>query len=92
MASATLIYPEPTPMSTDSGAGWKAPPEIIQRLLTLSSQLALKDELTPVQAWTLIQQHPDFGKIEDYRLKTLTEKLLKHVRCYGYAISSFLKT
>ena len=44
----------------------------------------MEDEVTPVQAWNYIRRHPSFDSIDVERLRKLTGKLLKEVKCYGY--------
>jgi len=56
----------------------------LEKLLELSSNFELTDELTPVQAWHLIRSHPSFEAMEITRLKTLTQELLNHIECHGY--------
>jgi len=57
----------------------------IERLLLLSGSVPLfDDELTPVQAWNKVRQHPGFGTLGAARLEGLKKTLLKGVRCYGY--------
>jgi hypothetical protein len=85
--SATLLHQHPAPPErrlSPSQATWPVPATGIETLLQLASDLPLLDgELTPVQAWGILRQHPAFGSLDVGRLKGLEEKLLKGVKCYG---------
>ncbi|KAF2465855.1 uncharacterized protein BDR25DRAFT_306370 [Lindgomyces ingoldianus] len=86
-ASAPLLFQNPTqPVITTStkSPSWEAPHLGLEKLLNLSSNFELSDELTPVQAWHQIRSHPDFESIEVPSLRRLTEDMLKHVKCYGF--------
>jgi hypothetical protein len=37
-----------------------------------------------VQAWALLQEHHDFAWLTVAALRRLEERLLVHIRCYGY--------
>lgn len=64
---------------------WHAPRTILQKLLSSSEQLPKQGgEVTPVQAWALLQQHRDFAWLTVASLARMQEKLLVHVRCYGF--------
>ncbi|ORX97848.1 hypothetical protein BCR34DRAFT_607111 [Clohesyomyces aquaticus] len=86
--SAPLLFQNPTqPVNTTSTKfpTWETPSLGLEKLLSLSSNFELTDELTPVQAWQQIRSHPDFAAVEVPSLRKLTEDMLKHVKCYGYA-------
>jgi hypothetical protein len=70
--------------SLESTGGWSIPATEIERLLSLSSQLSLAGELTPVQAWSRIRSSPEFLKLDFDSLGRLKGDLLKEVQCYGY--------
>lgn len=56
----------------------------LEKLLELSSNFELDDELTPIQAWNQLRMHPNFEGLEVNGLKRLTQDMLKHVKCHGY--------
>jgi hypothetical protein len=62
---------------------WQAPNALLERLLTLSASVIPSGEISPVQAWNYIIQNPDFPNLEVDRMRTLTEKMLKEVKCHG---------
>ncbi|KAL8791384.1 MAG: hypothetical protein Q9195_005922, partial [Heterodermia aff. obscurata] len=59
MASTPLISRAPGPPQPDST--WTASAAIIKELLNLSSSITLNGEITPVEAWHRLRQHPDFS-------------------------------
>jgi hypothetical protein len=62
----------------------KAPKDILETLLNLSSTLCSDGELTPTQAWHHIRHQPNFGGIRIQSLRLLAERLLKDEKCHGY--------
>ncbi|KAK4031841.1 hypothetical protein C8A01DRAFT_21001, partial [Parachaetomium inaequale] len=87
--SAHLLFlspqsPSPPDARTLNEACGRAPASILSRLLTLSTNLALEDEVTPVQAWNHIRCQPHFGGLEVDRLRSLTKKLGEAVKCHGF--------
>lgn len=60
---------------------------IFARLLALSEELVIEDELSPTQAWCYILQNSWAHKLEESKLKDLKSSLLKLVKCYGYVPS-----
>ncbi|KAK9343953.1 hypothetical protein V1522DRAFT_437801 [Lipomyces starkeyi] len=85
-ASAPLLFRAPPAQTSQfpTSTGWETTTAGLERLLALSSNLELKDEVTPVQAWNYILQHPAFDGIDLDLLGRLTRKLLKHVVCHGF--------
>ncbi|KAF2116509.1 hypothetical protein BDV96DRAFT_572268 [Lophiotrema nucula] len=86
-ATAPLLFQNPTqPVDTSSthSAPWDTTSLSLEKLLSLSSNFELSDEITPVQAWHQIRSHPDFDGVGVNGLKRLTEDMLKHVKCYGF--------
>lgn len=86
-----LPTPQDKPVELNRPAtvqSFNCPRSILARLLQRSEELPKESqELTPVQAWHQIEQHPDFGRINVAELGNLTEKLLEHIKCYGYVFS-----
>jgi hypothetical protein len=98
-ATAPLLFQAPSqPVPTTSPSNstsshrtpvWETPNLGLEKLLSLSQNIELSDELTPVQAWNQIRCHPDFDAVDVGGLRRLTEDMLKHVKCYGYDDPSF---
>lgn len=85
---APLLSHGPRPLQPASS--WTVPAVEIERLLSLSSQLNLAGELTPVQAWSRIKTYPGFEKLNLDQLETLEQALLKEIHCYGYVVSRYI--
>lgn len=62
----------------------KAPRDLLETLLNLSSTLCAEGELTPTQAWHHIRHQRNFGGIRIRSLRLLAERLLKDEKCHGY--------
>lgn len=87
MASATILHQHPqhqySHVHSDQD-NWHISAFGIERLLHLSSNIPISEgELTPVQAWDILRQHPDFAGLDLARLRALMESLIKEVKCYG---------
>jgi hypothetical protein len=80
-ASAYLIDNAPQPVT--ALASWMTPNAEIERLFHLASNLGLEGELTPVEAWNRIWQHPEAGRLTAQGLKTIELGLKALVACYG---------
>ena len=74
------------PQTLDDRATWEVPASALDRLFELSSALNLDGELTPVQAWIRIQEHPLFHKFDPERLRQLCWALMKETQCFGWVI------
>ncbi|KAK0639639.1 hypothetical protein B0T16DRAFT_246751 [Cercophora newfieldiana] len=61
-----------------------APRTILDRLVTLSTNFALEDEVTPVQAWSRIQGQLKLGAIGVEGIKALIGRLVAAVKCHGW--------
>ena len=66
-----------------SGTRWSVPAIELEKLLDFSDKLSLEGEITPVEAWQRIRQHPNFGELNRDGLEALKETLLPEVTCYG---------
>jgi hypothetical protein len=55
----------------------------VEKLLALSKRLTLDGEITPVEAWRRITQHPGFQFLDKANIGLLKEKILPEVTCYG---------
>lgn len=86
LASTALKRPHPHrhTSSTPSVSSPHDPAVIFDRLLALSKDLVSEDTLSPVQAWSLILEHPTVSSLDITRTKQLSSSLLEIVKCYGY--------
>ena len=76
--------PQPPPsMNQPSGTRWNVPALELERLLDFSDKLSLDGEITPVEAWQRVRQHPNFESMTRDGLDSLKETLLPEVTCYG---------
>jgi valyl-tRNA synthetase len=82
MASTPLVARSPyTPQLNQT---WTASGAIIKELLNLSSSINLEGELTPVEAWHRLHQHPDFWRLDRQQIQKLKRELSTKVSCCGY--------
>ncbi|EEP78529.1 predicted protein [Uncinocarpus reesii 1704] len=63
---------------------WEIPACHLDRLFELAGALDLAGDITPVQAWNRIRQHPSFHKLDAESLRNLTVLLKKDVQCFGF--------
>ncbi|KAL8962307.1 MAG: hypothetical protein Q9183_005177, partial [Haloplaca sp. 2 TL-2023] len=82
MMSAPLMCRSPRPPQPDSS--WSANGSILRQLLNLSSTINLDGEITPVEAWHRIRQHPRFSSVDRYALEQIKADLSSIVRCCGF--------
>lgn len=82
MASTPLMARSPDPPQFNST--WTASGAIIKELLNLSSSINLEGEITPVEAWHRLHDHPDFWKLDREQIERLKHELSRSVRCCGY--------
>jgi hypothetical protein len=80
-ASACLI--EQATQYTSPPASWTTSHAEIERLFQLASNLGLEGEITPVEAWNRIWQHPLASRLTPRGLQAIEAELKKMVRCYG---------
>ena len=66
-----------------AGARWSVPAVELEKLLEFSDRLSLDGEVTPVEAWQRVRQHPNFSNMTRDGLDALKETLLPEVQCYG---------
>lgn len=83
MVSTPLLSRAPCPPEANSMSCWTANSTIIKELLNLSSSINLEGELTPVEAWHRLRQHPDFWKLDQQGIDSLKNELCSTVRCCG---------
>ncbi|KAG5294738.1 hypothetical protein I7I48_11392 [Histoplasma ohiense] len=81
-ALAPLLTQAPTVL--DDCTSWQIPASELDRLLELSSALHLDGELTPVEMWMRIKQHPLFHKLNREGLQQLSQALIAGVQCFGF--------
>lgn len=79
----------PLSQSTETGSGlpdgtkWNVPAVELEKLLEFSDRLSLNGEITPVEAWQRIRQHPRFPDLTMAGLEDIRAKLVPEVKCYG---------
>ncbi|KAL2802681.1 hypothetical protein BJX63DRAFT_414344 [Aspergillus granulosus] len=56
----------------------------LDRLLELSAHLPTGDEMTPIQVWASLCQNVAVAEVQPERLMAVSERLLDHIKCYGY--------
>lgn len=84
MVSAPLFSSAPRPPEPNTTPSWTANGTIIKELLNLSSSINLEGEITPVEAWHRLRQHPDFWKLDQHGIDNLKNELSASVRCCGF--------
>jgi hypothetical protein len=80
--SAAQQPPHPS-SGLPTGTRWSVPALELEKLLDFSDKLSLNGEITPVEAWQRIRQHPNFEGMTRDGLDALKETLLPEVTCYG---------
>jgi hypothetical protein len=90
MVQSPILSRCPAPISADSkrehidpSYTWSAPSSEVEKLLALSTRLTLDGEITPVEAWRRIKQHPGFRFLDKANIEALKEMMLPEVMCYG---------
>lgn len=81
MATHNLL--QHAPLDVSGPLSWEIPSADIERLLELSTSFDLQGELTPVQAWYRLKQHPSFGSLSAAQILRLKGFLTREVKCYG---------
>ena len=66
---------------------WHLDAASLSKLLQLSRTFELDEEITIVQAWYILRQHPQFQHITHEVLSHLYQSISKDVKCYGYLLS-----
>ena len=86
--SHTDVKAEPSPSegAAPSQGTWELSKADLATLLDLSGQLDLDGEITPVMAWGMIMNHPQFADLSAADFRRLAEELGSKVRCYGYVV------
>ena len=82
MASTPLVARAPD--APQLNQTWTASGAIIKELLNLSSSINLEGEITPVEAWHRLHQHPDFWRLNRSQIEKMKRELSASVRCCGY--------
>ncbi|KAJ5999612.1 hypothetical protein N7481_000021 [Penicillium waksmanii] len=88
LASATLVHPHkhlytPSTLSKHASSP-QSPAFIFDKLLALSEELVLDDELSPTQAWCHIVQQSWANKLDSAILRELSASLFKLIKCHGF--------
>ena len=81
MASTPLVARAPD--SPKLNSTWATSGSIIKELLNLASSINLEGEITPVEAWHRLHQHPDFWRLNRNDIENLKRELSTAVRCCG---------
>jgi len=71
-----------------SGAKWTVPAVELEKLLEFSDRLNLSGEITPIEIWQRVRQHPNFSLLTRDTLEFLKKALVPEVKCYGYVYHS----
>lgn len=82
LASTPLVASSASPPQSNSQ--WSASAAMIKELLNLSSSINLKGELTPVEAWHRLREHPNFWKMDLETFGILKRELSYEVKCCGF--------
>ena len=81
MASTPLVARAPEAPHVNQS--WTTSGSIIKELLNLSSGINLEGEITPVEAWHRLHNHPDFWRLNRKHINKLKSELSTAVRCCG---------
>ncbi|KAL8861059.1 MAG: hypothetical protein Q9178_002572 [Gyalolechia marmorata] len=79
LMSTALAAQAPGPPQTNSR--WSANGSMIKELLNLASAINLQGEITPVEAWHRLRQHPGFSRLDKWALEKIKGDLSASVRC-----------
>ncbi|KAL8725335.1 MAG: hypothetical protein Q9181_006454, partial [Wetmoreana brouardii] len=82
LMSTHLMSRAPRPPQPDSS--WTANGSILRQLLSLSSAINLEGEITPVEAWHRLRQHPGSATLDKSTIERIKGDLSTIVRCYGF--------
>lgn len=59
-------------------------PGELNMLLNLSPKMSLSGEVTPINAWAMIQSHPNFLQLTRHDFAVIKNELVPKVKCYGF--------
>ncbi|KAM5454732.1 hypothetical protein MaudCBS49596_002029 [Microsporum audouinii] len=79
---APLLVGSPPVLQNQST--WEIPASELERLFELAGALNLDGEITPVQAWRLISDHPKFYQLDPPGLQRISEELVRNIHCFGF--------
>ncbi|KAL8931920.1 MAG: hypothetical protein Q9216_007025 [Gyalolechia sp. 2 TL-2023] len=83
MLSAPLVSHAPKSFQR-SDTNWTANATMIKGLLNLSLSINLEGEITPVEAWHRLRQHPSFARLDKWAIEKIKADLSASVRCEGF--------
>lgn len=83
MASTPLVSSAPQQPRPNMSWDWTANGTIIKELLNLSSSINLEGEITPVEAWHRLRQHPEFQRLDRRGIDNVKNELSAAVQCLG---------
>ncbi|KAL8712852.1 MAG: hypothetical protein Q9220_003060 [cf. Caloplaca sp. 1 TL-2023] len=79
MMSTAIVSRAPNPPQVNTS--WTANGAMIKELLNLSSAISLDGEITPVEAWHRLRQHPAFSRLNRNAIDKIKADLSASVRC-----------
>ncbi|KAK6532897.1 hypothetical protein TWF281_007068 [Arthrobotrys megalospora] len=59
-------------------------PSELNMLLNFSPKLGISGEVTPINAWAIIQSHPNFLQLTRHDFAAIKNELVPKVKCYGF--------
>lgn len=59
-------------------------PSELNMLLNFSPKLGVSGEVTPINAWAIIQSHPNFLQLTRHDFAAIKNELVPKVKCYGF--------
>lgn len=83
MLSTPLVSHAPKSFQR-SDTNWTANATMIKGLLNLSLSINLEGEITPVEAWYRLRQHPNFARLDKWAIEKIKADLSASVRCEGF--------
>lgn len=82
MVSTPLVSSAPRSFQR-CDTNWTANATMIKGLLNLSLSINLEGEITPVEAWHRLRQHPNFARLDKWAIEKIKADLSASVRCEG---------
>ncbi|KAI4166754.1 MAG: hypothetical protein LQ343_007776 [Gyalolechia ehrenbergii] len=83
MVSTPLVSSAPRSFQR-CDTNWTANATMIKGLLNLSLSINLEGEITPVEAWHRLRQHPNFARLDKWAIEKIKADLSASVRCEGF--------
>ena len=86
--STPLASHAPRSFQKSVDPSWTANTAMIKELLNLSSAINLEGEITPIEAWHRLRQHPGFSRLDRWAIEKIKTDLSASVRCCGSVVNS----